>query len=870
MTLEQLQDWILSDDGMLSELTLLSRFAAARSIDATSLTVADEIVEFKPNWRKLLLAASILSPSKASRLIEFALSVAHAGLLFSDSRSVEDASGILLTQLSNHRALGLATSREILAFGLEARTGISERIAMARRELSQTVFLQGGDSITANNFQRQFWDDLTRSAWVSASAPTAAGKTYLVLQWLVNEFLAKKVGLAVFLAPTRALVGEIERELLDLSVSHGASELRVASLPIAELGDRSKPTILVFTQERLHVFLNSVKPLPKIDVLIVDEAHKIADGLRGVILQDAIERVAGSNGEGRVVMLGPLTENPELLISDAPKGVHTSVTPSETPTVSQNLILAEQKPRDPTGWTLSLQQGEARVSIGDLALHARPDAQRKRLSYVALAMGRHHTGTLVYANGADEAEKLAWQLYDGLGEEADLIHSDQELKDLADFARDTVHSEFQLVDLLARGVAFHYGNMPSLLRSEIERLFRKGSIKFLVCTSTLVEGVNLACRTIVMRGPRKGNKQPMRPHDFWNLAGRAGRWGQDFHGNIVCVDVNQPHLWPEGVPKKSRFPVVRETDAVLKRPDAILPYLIARSGLDTNAIVPELEQVAAYLLAWQSRAGSFLQTPTARRLDPSYAQQIEAALSKLLDSVDVPAEIISRHPGVSAAALQSLLNYFRSRKKPVEELIPSVPESDDAYNQFIAIFHRINQYLYPAFIPAGAISVFSLVTVEWMRGLPLGQIISNRIAYLTRRERSFSTASAIRDTMRDVEDIARFRAPKYLAAYIDVLRYHLNKLGREALLPESLTFDLYLEFGVSTKTLLSLIGLGLSRTSAVSVNEFLASDSLSEEDVFDRLKERRWQAYNLPNIVKREIGEVVDRRAKISATPNVA
>jgi Helicase conserved C-terminal domain len=657
---------------------------------------------------------------------------------------------------------------------------------------------------------------------------------------------------------------------MNLSLAHGISHIRVAALPVAELADRSKPTILVFTQERLHVFLNAINPSPRIDILIVDEAHKIGDGLRGVILQDAIERVLRTNLDTRLVLLSPLTENPELLISDAPIGARTAVIPSESPTVSQNLILAEQKPRDPRGWILSLQLGEAKLPIGDLTLHGRPDAQRKRLSYVALALGRDHTGTLVYANGADEAEKLAWQIYDGLGSDADTIQSDQELKDLADFARDTVHPEFQLIDLLARGVAFHYGNMPTLLRAEIERLFKKGSIRFLVCTSTLVEGVNLACRTIVVRGPRKGNSQPMRPHDFWNLAGRAGRWGQDFHGNIVCVDVNQSRLWPDGAPRKSRYPMFRETDAVISKPDAILPYLIARSELATSAIIPQLEQVAAYLLAWQSRAGSFLKTPTASRLDASYAQQIDTALAQLLKSIDVPAEIISRHPGVSAAALQSLLNYFRSRKKPVEELVPSVPESDDAYDQFIAIFHRINRYLYPAFVPPGAIPVFSLVTVEWMRGLSLGRIISNRIAFLRRRDRRFSIASAIRDTMRDVEDIARFRAPKYLAAYVDILRHHLNQLGREALLPESLSFDLYLEFGVSTKTLLSLIGIGLSRTSAVAINEFLGSDDLSEEDVFVRLKERRWQGFNLPNIVKREIGQVVERRTAMLGISDVA
>jgi hypothetical protein len=238
-------------------------------------------------------------------------------------------------------------------------------------------------------------------------------------------------------------------------------------------------------------------------------------------------------------------------------------------------------------------------------MHARADTQLKRLSYVALALGRNNAGTLIYANGAADAEKIAWQIFHGLAVDNNpSVDIDTELKNLSDFARDTVHPQFQLVELVKRGVGFHYGNMPTLLRSEIERLFKDGKIRFLVCTSTLVEGVNLACRTIVCRGPRKGKTTPMGPHDFWNLAGRAGRWGHDFSGNIVCVDVHLPKLWPNGVPERTRYPINRETDTVLMGRQPMLDYLDSRSGMSTASIVPALEQVTAYLLAWTAREGN--------------------------------------------------------------------------------------------------------------------------------------------------------------------------------------------------------------------------------------------------------------------------
>jgi hypothetical protein len=375
----------------------------------------------------------------------------------------------------------------------------------------------------------------------------------------------------------------------------------------------------------------------------------------------------------------------------------------------------------------------------------------------------------------------------------------------------------------------------------------------------------LACRTIVVRGPRKGNGKPMGPHDFWNLAGRAGRWGQDFHGNIVCLDVQQGKLWPHGVPRRTRYPIRRETETVLAQQQAMLEYLESRVGLGTASLKPDLEQVTAYLLAWKAREGSFAQAPAAKRLDPNYVEQIDARLTALLAAVDVPTDIIVRNPGVSAIALQSLLNYFRRRTKPVDDLLPGSPDSDDAYQRLIAIFRRINDHLTFAFGPTGRIPLFALVTLEWMRGLPLGQIIGRRITYMEEHNRVYELQALIRDTMKDVEETARFKAPKYLSAYLDVLRFHLERIGRLDLFPTNLRFDLYLEFGVATRTLLSLIGIGLSRASAVALNEFLADDQLTEEQLLRQLGTGQWRLYDMPGAIKREIDGTVTRRLGLVA-----
>jgi replicative superfamily II helicase len=82
--------------------------------------------------------------------------------------------------------------------------------------------------------------------------------------------------IAGYLAPTRALVAEIENNLLSLLGNNRGIE--ISSLPLREEYDAARADkgwlILVFAQERLHFLANIRSDTFTIDMLIVDEAHR--------------------------------------------------------------------------------------------------------------------------------------------------------------------------------------------------------------------------------------------------------------------------------------------------------------------------------------------------------------------------------------------------------------------------------------------------------------------------------------------------------------------------------------------------------------------------------------------------------------------
>lgn len=151
--------------------------------------------------------------------------------------------------------------------------------------------------------------------WISASAPTSVGKSFILESWIQDYLAVNENSLVVYLVPTRALISEVAREL---KVRLPADRVNIASLPLAKYYKAGTSNVFIFTQERLHIFLNTFEDKPKIDALIVDEAHKIGDRHRGVFLQQVIELASEENPDLKIIFASPFTDNPELLLQDAP------------------------------------------------------------------------------------------------------------------------------------------------------------------------------------------------------------------------------------------------------------------------------------------------------------------------------------------------------------------------------------------------------------------------------------------------------------------------------------------------------------------------------------------------------------------------
>lgn len=858
MALRNLPEWLITNAGFSQRLTSLTVASVAKQFDAiTQTTEENEEPEIALGY--MLMCASILAHSPDGRCQDAALRIAQFCLTEDSSPAHRrDSAALILDALVNSAAIRLAERRELLSINFEERLPFSAQLELTKRKLFHTIQLADQSTFTANRFQTDFWEQAQSKQWLSVSAPTSVGKSFILEAW-IQDYLARNANhLVIYLVPTRALISEVEADLRKRLDPQEVGKTNVASLPLARSYEVGKSNVMVFTQERFHIFLNAFDDPPDVNVLVVDEAHKIGDGYRGVFLQQVIESVNRVNPAAKVIFASPFTSNPESLLEDAPKGASTALKTNEV-TVNQNLLWVSQQPRKPTLWRMSLCLTNEIVSIGTFQLKNAPAPSTKRLPFVAFALSNGQPGNIIYVNGAAAAEKTAQQLYDCLTDS----EADHEILALIELCEKTIHKKYLLNHVLRRGIAFHYGNMPLLVKGEIERLFSANKIRYLVCTSTLVEGVNMSCKNIFVRGPTKGMSTKMAAEDFWNLAGRAGRWGREFQGNVICVDADVATIWKDGAPprNKANVKITRTTDGVIGDTPSLIAYILSEDHFQLSAKNQEFEHVFSYLAAARIQYGSLHQVPFLQRKSLGSIDALDPIIKDVLEKITFPTLLVARNPGISPLLMESLFQRFAAPSpKEVDRFLLSDPSSEDALDSYTKAFSRISSHLSPKLgFTYKQAYVRALLVVRWVRGYPLSRLITDRIKLGKERSLGFSDARVIRDVMNDVEEIARYQAPRLLACYNDLLGCFYQAINRPDLVKEIRDLSLFLELGLSQQTQISLVSMGLSRTAAVMLSELISKDNLTQPECAAWIRTTDLTSTDLPKLVQMEILESMRR-----------
>lgn len=417
------------------------------------------------------------------------------------------------------------------------------KISILANQISHEVTLNN-QIYLLTEFQKEVWDSIDKNKITCISAPTSAGKSFIIYLKII-ERLARKKARIIYIVPTISLVAQVTRDLTNL-----IKEFSLEGIEVYTGIQESPPKcyIYVLTQERAISGFNETNHFNEIDLLVVDEIQNIervaSDGdQRSKILYDFLKEIKHQTKTEKIILSGPRLKNIGNLGYEIFDEVSYEAETKLPPVVNVTYSIAK------TGRTYLLNQ-YSDISEQPRAIKIENSSNISGLGGTLYNEGFHSylisilskvdkdKSNLIFSPTAIQARKTANYLADHK-----VPAKDPKLESLSKYIEYFVHPDYDLAKIVKCGVAYHTGKLPLHIRSVIEESFAKGSIKNIVCTTTLMQGVNFPASTILVRNPylfvkRKSNSENVKlsNYEFSNLRGRAGRLLKEFIGRTIVLD----------------------------------------------------------------------------------------------------------------------------------------------------------------------------------------------------------------------------------------------------------------------------------------------------------------------------------------------
>jgi DNA helicase-like protein len=824
---DMLGDLIVKRDHFRSLLTKLQKIIADLFLtgQSSSIISADEL-------NGLLRYADVLSHSKEPDYRQLAYLIVALLREYDSTHQFDHnqrsrlfaVTEAILVQLGNFPGLKtLQKNGEESEYALPLSRGITR---IAKEVIQRTG---KGDGVLTDT-QYAIKEKMLDEGFFSFSGPTSLGKSFIIKDKLYD--LARHDRLdnhcVVILVPTKALITQTAADLRQLLSD--VPEVNVAVYPSLPkfLRCKFKRTIFVFTPERLLRYL--ANPVRDISYLIIDEAQKIIaehDTRSSLYYHATVEVIR--RFATKLIFASPSLDNPDIFLQLFGKATNGSMATRERTVAQQRYFidLVDRKQYYVSAMQRTMSELDA------------PPVQDDIIDVILSKSG--NSKSIIYINGSMKSAEFAMNLSARKN-----VVDDVQIDTLIDDVKGYIHKDYYLASTLRCGVAFHHGKMPQEIRESVERIFADPSspVQFVVCTSTLLEGVNLPAKNIFILADKHGGRN-FSEIDFNNLAGRAGRLTYDFSGNVVCIRHGKTQ-WSgttrdlvTGSRSVHADSFLVGTNKRRKKEYTDIEHILKGEPLPGNASESRrriAEHYASILTLHEIDGHQSL-------LHGHFLEKISGArelLSRTTKSIGVPPDALRRSPGILPLHQERVLKYLHDELS--SPLIADAEHLDSVDTYFKVL--RILSDLYDwratevsgraPLMPKQAdqegwetrLRYWAILMRNWVRGYPICQIIARAISYHTQlgeiTYRDYSRSSRlvtdpfnkdnpkhinvlIEKTLTDIENGLRFRIVSYLQNYYDLSDMIL---GPNA---SGINVATLVEYGTTDRKAIELQEVGFSR-----------------------------------------------------------
>ena len=357
---------------------------------------------------------------------------------------------------------------------------------------------------------------------ISISAKTSFGKTWLsinAIKKIANDSLAlgTPINFAI-LVPNDILESEILRKTIKI---FGKTEVNISN----EYVD-NKSNIIVGTSEKIYpMYMRGII----FTILIVDEAHEIFyKDERSIFYKFLIDNMI-KDFEPTLWMIGAFLKSKDIVVNFPQIKVENIFRPigfkslfaieANGKKYLENSDISDiELPR--TGLKLNYFRSV------DAAINGFDDKITLK-NYGQIIQSLIVNGNSVMVKMKKEFEELE--------------------KSYCSFNRGDINydSTYNIINGIRIGVVLYHSKMPLEIKEFIFKAIDKGCIEEIFSTSAIMSGIDIPIHLIELHDT-KISKRDMRPEDFFNLAGRTGRYKPGKPQNLGIVKIKQTienQLW---------------------------------------------------------------------------------------------------------------------------------------------------------------------------------------------------------------------------------------------------------------------------------------------------------------------------------------
>jgi len=404
-------------------------------------------------------------------------------------------------------------------------------------------------------FQKEVWSAYGRGESGLVHSPTGTGKTYSVwipplMEWMKSGSRKRSAPplRVLWITPLRALVKDTTKALQDMAGELGLPwtvEDRTGDTPSSRKSKQRKqfPTALVTTPESLSVLLSypdTREKMSDLEAVIVDEWHELMATKRGVQTELCLARLKQWNPALRIWGLSATLGNLEQALS---------------------CLLGPGR--------------DGRLVSGDM---------KKKFVVETLIPGK--------------MERFPWSGHLGSRLVKDVVRTIEEADTTLVFTNVRSQTEYWFRALLEarpdweKDIGIHHGSIDREARQEIEDRLRAGTIKAVICTSSLDLGVDFTpVDQVIQIGGPKGVAR---------LLQRAGRCGHQpgAVSRVVCVPTQAMEMVEYAAAREaieerrieSRLPIEKPLDLLSQH----LVTLALGEGFEADELYEEVRTAWSY------------------------------------------------------------------------------------------------------------------------------------------------------------------------------------------------------------------------------------------------------------------------------------